>query len=145
MANVETGIRSAPADFTLNGDDDVRTQVWGLLAASISHGQILERRRDQRYPYPHLVVLTPLEGDGDTLAGPHLSVAGKHLTERGLSFFHPSPLPYRRVIASLEANGGGWLAFVLDLGWCRFTRYGWYESGGRFLKVVTSPLEETSQ
>src|SRR4051812_36821749 len=144
MAIVESGSRIAPPEFMANGDDDVRTQVWGLLAATISNGQILERRRDQRYPYPHLVVLTPLGANGDTPAGTHLSVAGKHLTERGLSFFHPAPLPYRRVIASLEANGGGWLAFELDLGWCRFTRYGWYESGGRFLKVVTSPLDGTS-
>ena len=69
-------------------------------------------------------------------------MVGKHLSERGLGFYHPQPLPYRRMIVSLEGPRGDWFGFLIDLTWCRFTRQGWYESGGRFLESVASPMEE---
>ena len=64
---------------------------------------------------------------------------GKHVSERGLGFYDPKPLPYRRVIASLEGPSS-WFGFLIDVKWCRFTRQGRNESGGRFLESVTSPL-----
>ena len=99
-----------------------------------------ERRGEQRYPYPYLIHLTPVATDGVTPVGESLVVVGKHLSERGLGFYHPRPIAYRRVIASLETTGGARMAFLIDLNWCRFTRQGWYESGGRFLRAVPSPL-----
>jgi len=59
-----------------------------------------------------------------------------------LGFYHPKPLPHRRMIASFEAGNGNWIAFLIDLNWCRFTRQHWYESGGRFLQSVTPPTHE---
>ena len=103
-----------------------------------------ERRRDQRYPFPHLIHLTPVGEDGITPEGQSVVVVGKHLSERGVGFYHPKPLPYRRMIASLEAGAGVWMAFLIDLSWCRFTKEGWYESGGRFLQVVPSPVGPSS-
>ena len=35
----------------------------------------------------------------------------------------------------------GWIGLLLELTWCRFTRHGRYDNGGRFLAVVPSPLE----
>ena len=122
------------------GEDDVRNQVWGLLGALYPRGDLAERRGEQRYPYPYLVHLTPVAADGVTAVGESLVVVGKHLSERGLGFYHPRPIAYRRVIASLETTSGTRLGFLIDLNWCRFTRQGWYESGGRFLRAVTSPL-----
>jgi hypothetical protein len=118
------------------GEDDVRNQVWGLLGALYPCGDLVERRGEQRYPYPYMVQLTPVAADGVTAVGESLVVVGKHLSERGLGFYHPRPIAYRRVIASLETSGGRRLGFLLDLNWCRFTRQGWYESGGRFLRAV---------
>jgi hypothetical protein len=34
------------------------------------------------------------------------------------------------------------MGVLVDLKWCRFTRHGWYESGGRFLQIVPSPLRQ---
>jgi hypothetical protein len=121
-------------------DNEVRTQVACLLSALFPKGELAERRREQRYPFPHLVHLTPVDEDGITPRGETVVVVGKHLSERGLGFYHPKPLAHRRMIASLEA-AGGWIAFLVDLTWCRFTQEGWYESGGRFLHSVLSPLE----
>jgi hypothetical protein len=120
-------------------DDDVRTQVWGILSTLYPHNAFVERRRDNRYPFPYLTHLTPAD-DRFEPGGESLVVVGKHISERGLGFFHPQPIPYRRVIASIEAGNGSWLGFLVDLSWCRFTQHGWYESGGRFLQSVLSPI-----
>jgi hypothetical protein len=121
-------------EFATPVNDDARAQVWSLLAGMYPPGT--ERRRDQRYPFPRLFVLTPV--DPETLArmGPPVTAAGKHLSESGVSFYHPDPLPHRWVIASVENGEGHTLNFLVDLDWCRFTRQGWYESGGRFLKAI---------
>lgn len=120
--------------------DEVRTQVWALLATLYPKHETNERRRDTRYPFPYLVHLTPVGEDGATPEGEPIVVVGKHLSERGLGFYHPKPLPYRRMIASLQAVNGQWVGFLIDLNWCRFTKQGWYESGGRFLEPVLSPI-----
>ena len=122
--------------------DDVRLQVWGLLSTLYPKQEFMERRHETRYPFPYLVHITPVAADGVTVQGETVVVVGKHLSEQGLGFYHPKPLPYRRVIASLEDNGR-WLGFLIDLKWCRFTRQGWYESGGRILESVPSPIEHS--
>ncbi len=129
-----------PAAFAVVPEEDVRTQVWNLLSALYPQGDLVERRKDRRYPYPYLVHLTPVACDGLTPEGESLVVVGKHLSERGFGFYHPNPLPHRRMIASLEASSGVRVAFLIDLNWCRFTQQGWYESGGRFLQAVPSPV-----
>lgn len=121
--------------------EDVRAQVLGLLSTLYPKHELVERRRENRYPFPYLVHLTPVGDDDSTPAGETMVVVGKHLSEKGLGFYHPKPLPYRRMIASMEAPDGRWIGFLIDLSWCRFTRQGWYESGGRFLQSVLSPLE----
>ncbi|MBI2825420.1 MAG: hypothetical protein HYX69_12105 [Planctomycetia bacterium] len=140
-------ITTAPASGTTSGrghvpDADVANHVRTLLANSLPNDRAVERRRAHRYPYPHLIVLTPVMPDGTTQVGPPIVAVGKTLSETGLGFFHPAPLPFRRVIASFEETPGTWLGLLMDLHWCRFTRFGWYESGGRFLQIVPSPLRE---
>jgi hypothetical protein len=122
--------------------DEVQTQIWGLLATLYPKHDVGERRRETRYPFPYLMHLTPVNDDGTTPEGENIVVVGKHISQRGLGFYHPQPLPYRRMIVSLESGNGHWFGFLIDLTWCRFTKQGWYESGGRFLDTIPSPLEE---
>ena len=129
------------SDVALSPDDLVRHQVWGILTAMYPAGKTLERRLDQRFPYPHLLYLTPVGADGRTPIGDAVVVVGKHLSERGLGFFYQQPLPNRRMIASLELSDAQWAGFLIDITWCRFTQHGWYESGGRFLQIVPSPFQ----
>ncbi len=129
---------AAVSDAKSPPDEGVRSQVWRLLAGMYPNGNRIERRQEQRYPYPRLITLSPVGIDGVTPSGRSLTVAGKHLSEGGLGFFHPQPLSDRLVIASLEADDGRWLGFLLDIHRCRFTRNGWYESGGKFLRAVAS-------
>ena len=124
-------------------DEDVRTQVWGMLNTLYPRNGLAERRRENRFPFPYLVHLTPVGEDGYSPQGDTFVVVGKHLSEQGLGFYHPKPLPYRRMIASLETQSGQWIGFLIDLSWCRFTKQGWYESGGRFLQSVLSPVDSS--
>ena len=130
--------RSAEAAPIVN--EALRRQVWGILAGLYPPGKTSERRIDQRFPYPHLLYLSPVGDDGISPAGESVVVVGKHLSEHGLGFFYQQPLPYRRMIASLPAQESRWLGFLIDITWCRFTQHGWYDSGGRFLQAVPSPV-----
>jgi hypothetical protein len=121
--------------------DDVQAQVWDILGGLYPSGNLAERREEGRYPYPYLIHLTPVGEDGLTPQAESIVAVGKHLSNRGLGFYHPRPLPYRRMIVSLEASDGGIHGFLIDLTWCRFTKHGWYESGGRFLEAVRSPIK----
>lgn len=122
-----------------SADESVRRQVWGVLSGLYPRGRTPERRTVQRFPYPQLLYLTPV-GENLMPSGDPVSVIGKHLSERGLGFYHVQPLPYRRMIASLELPQGHWAGFLIDIKWCRFTQFGWYDSGGRFLQTVPSPI-----
>lgn len=116
--------------------ENLRGFIRGLLAQLYPDGKILDRRRDRRFPFAHLLRLTPVAADGRHVTGAPLVVVGHHLSERGLGFFHPHPIAARYVVATLCAPGGQELDALLDLSWCRFTKEGWYESGGRFLRVL---------
>lgn len=133
-----------PLDPPEANDGELKSQVHSLLATLYPNHGIAERRRETRYPFPYLVQLTPVGDDGRSPCGETIAVVGKHLSERGLGFYHPKPLPHRRMIAAIEVGEGQSLAFLIDLSWCRFTRQGWYESGGRFLDTVPAPLQRAS-
>lgn len=122
-----------------SSEEGVRRQVWGVLAGLYPRGRTPERRAVQRFPYPQPLYLTPVDDDLLSAAN-SVAVIGKHISERGLGFYHVQPLPYRRVIASLEVSQGSWAGFLLDVKWTRFTQFGWYDSGGRFLQAVPSPI-----
>lgn len=126
-------------------DQDVQARVHELLLRMYPPGPPLERRQDRRYPYPHMVRLTPAGRNGCTPVGPTVAVVGKNLSERGMGFFHSQPLPDRRMIVSFDAGDGRWLGLLVDITWCRFICSGWYESGGRFLQSVPAVPPEPSQ
>jgi hypothetical protein len=78
--------------------------------------------------------------DGISPLGESAVAVGKSLSQRGLSFYNQQPLAERRMIASLETSPHEWAGFLIDITWCRFTQYCWYESGGRFIGTVPSPV-----
>lgn len=114
----------------------VRATVGQLIGRILPKKITDERRRDFRYPYPHLLYMTPIDAAGQPLNSLTTVVVGKNITERGIDFYHREPLPYRRVILTLESDDGARASLVTDLLWTRFTRQGWYDNGGRFLHVI---------
>ncbi|MBS0209906.1 MAG: hypothetical protein JSS27_13235 [Planctomycetes bacterium] len=118
--------------------DDPRPFIRSLLQATCRPNPGAERRREQRYPCPRLFMLVPIDQQTLKPVGEAVTVVGKHISESGISFFHPETVPYRWILAVVE-NDGKEMHFVVDLEWCRFTKQGWYESGGRIFGVLTTP------
>lgn len=101
-----------------------------------------ERRRETRHPYPNPVWITPLSDSGEPLDAETFVVLGRHISSQGLDCFSREPIAHRRVITSFPSGENGWTALLLEISWRRFTRFGWYENGGRFLEAVYPPLAE---
>jgi hypothetical protein len=116
---------------------DVRAHLQSVIQLLLQQTVAAERRRDRRYPYPHLITLIPIAPDGTHLTDETTVVVGKQLSAGGLSFYHREPIPYRQAVVVLEV-GSHRAALLMDLAWCRYTRQGWYENGGRFLQAVTT-------
>jgi hypothetical protein len=120
--------------------DDVALCVESALAAQEPRSRAVERRRESRQPFPYPIHLTPYNAAGEPDVERTFVVIGKHLAPHGLDFYCPRPLAERRVIASLECGANGLVGLVVELAWCRFSRHGWYDNGGRFIALVPSPL-----
>ena len=120
----------------------------GVQQALEAHGEqppkVAERRGSRRRPYPHPFFLTPLSRASVPDTTSTFSVIGHRLSTGGIDFYHREAIPYRHVVASFPVHDDEWVAFVLHLSWCRFNRFGWYDNGGKFLRMVPSPLQPQS-
>ena len=94
-----------------------------------------ERRAQQRLPLAQLIHMVPLGNDLKPASKP-VYVVGKNLALLGLDFFHPAPIVQRFAIVSFQSGTASWIQFLMKITWCRFLRSGWYDSGGKFIKLV---------
>jgi hypothetical protein len=115
----------------------IRERVEQILrAVESTTTQHAERRRHKRYPFPHLLTLTPVGNDALKPIAEPMVVVGKDLSVSGLHFYHRSPLPYRRAIVSFDDLPID-IHLLMIASWCRFLRPEWYDSGGKFTHLVT--------
>jgi hypothetical protein len=110
------------------------------LVARLHPTVTVERRRADRHSIPLTFRLTPLTEDGRPLANEAISVIGKNISRYGLSFYHATPLTYRRARISVE-NIDVVFTAEIEINWCRFSKPGWYESGGRLI----APMPESAR
>jgi hypothetical protein len=112
-------------------------QVQALVA--LLHPTVtLERRRDDRIDLPMLFRIQPLDDQRQPIQDSAMTVVGKNISRRGISFYHDRPLPYRRaLISAVHPEFDGFHAEI-DVSWCRFTKPGWYESGGRLIAAAST-------
>jgi len=96
-----------------------------------------ERRDIRRYSFPLLLKLTPVNGASLVEHGDSTTVIGKDISERGIGMYHREPLPYRTAVAEFSDGCGQRTSLLVELLWCRFDRRGWYESGGRLIRVLS--------
>jgi hypothetical protein len=120
------------------GRATVGRQVESLLAG-FSPQVTVERRNDRRIAVPQLFQLIPLDESGQPVHSAVLTVIGKNISRRGICFYHNQPLPYRRAVIIVHQPGFNDFSVEIDISWCRFTKPGWYESGGRL--VAVKPVE----
>ncbi len=118
------------------------SKVEELLERMYPHGRMSgERRRESRYPFPYLIQLLPVESDTVQPSGEPFAVVGKHISNRGIGFYHKELIPLRFVVAELsDGQDGDPLYMLVDLKWCRFSKKGWYEHGGSFVCELEMPV-----
>jgi hypothetical protein len=102
-----------------------------------------ERRQDDRIAIPVLFRLTPYDNDHQLIDQQASIVVGKNISRRGVSFYHEHPITHRRALIEVADPVAGTFAADVDISWCRFTKPGWYESGGRLIRSA-SPRTELS-
>jgi hypothetical protein len=117
------------------GRSSITKQIESLLAR-LNPSVTVERRSDERVAVPVLFLLTPLDENGQPVELAALTVVGKNMSRRGISFYHNEPLLYRRAIITVDHAGFDGFSAEIDISWCRFAKPGWYESGGRLLGVA---------
>ena len=120
-------------------NEQIERHVKLALACSQPTRKVMERRRETRHPYPYPVYLTPFDDARVPLVERTLVVVGKHLCDHGVDFYHREPIPFREVICSLAVGNNRWMSLLLELTWCRFSKHGWYDNGGKFLQVIATP------
>lgn len=98
-----------------------------------------ERRNTDRRSLSVLMRLTPLDArNGSKMADPDesITVVGKDFSPRGIGMYHQERLPHRFVELAIDDPQMGSVVLEIELTWCRYTKQGWYESGGRVLSCV---------
>jgi hypothetical protein len=103
-----------------------------------------ERRHDDRVAIPVLFCLTPFDADHQPLEQEASIVVGKNISRRGLSFYHEKPMTHRRALIELADPAVGSFVAEIDVTWCRFTKPGWYESGGRLIRSAASRADSST-
>lgn len=134
MPSCATSTAPAARGTTMSGDE-IAQYVQRVLAAAVAKPSV-QRREHQRVPYPTLIKLEPVDPATLEVQDHPVVVVGKHLSEQGIGFFHRDPMPHRFLAAVLELDGGTSIRLLINVSWCRFTRHGWYESGGKFIRVL---------
>ena len=100
-----------------------------------------ERRHDDRVAIPVLFRITPYDSERQPLDQESSIVVGKNMSRRGVCFYHEKPITHRRALLELADPSVGTFVAEVDITWCRFTKPGWYESGGRLIRSGTPRTE----
>lgn len=144
MNGLDSGVSSQPYWQPLQvsqSENPLASAVWQVISKIYPDSPPNERRQSTRYPFPYLIQLQPVSDVATTTrVGSPLVAVGKQISESGLGFYHPKPLPGRYSVVFLQ-GGGAAVAVLMELIWTRFTEHGWYESGARFLRLLEPEAE----
>jgi hypothetical protein len=136
-------LRSAPLSLASELEDDVRSRLRDVIDLAVRAADSrpsIERRAAERLAYPHAMSLTPVNPRTREPVGETRTVLGKHLSSDGFGFASFEPFHFRFAIVSLEVDDDRYVGILGEALWCKFSRHGWYETGGRFHEPVHSPL-----
>jgi len=66
--------------------------------------------------------------------------SGRDISQEGISFSHKKPIPQKLVQVTFNPTDDQPVSVIVELTWCRFSRDGTYQSGGKFRK--TEPQQQ---
>jgi hypothetical protein len=122
----------------LGHEQDVDSVIRRAVAGKQPIDRRLDQRRDVRYAYPYPLTLLPLDvalrGEQNRM----IAAIGKHVTVHGVDFYTSAPIAAKEVICQFHSPTCAY-SLVLELTWCRHNAQGWFENGGKFLRVWKTP------
>ena len=114
---------------------EVADELMKLVGLANSNGPLEQRIRD-RFPIFCCMQLVPLDSAGRPLPDRQMSVVGKDLSTRGISFSHDSELPSRRIVLCLNLSEIARINVEAEITWTRQTPIGLFESGCRLIRKI---------
>lgn len=137
--------RELPLDLHLrvpNRAYQIATSAASRMGSWNASSRIVERRSSHRIAYHRPMLVTPLDDRAAQPAGAAMMVTARDISLSGVSFTHGDPLTCRAVVCTFEPHeDDACESVVVRLTWCRFTRQGNYQSGGKFVKLVELALD----
>ena len=112
------------------------------LASWNASSRVIECRVSHRIAYHRPMLVTPLDDRTAQPVGEPMMVAARDISLAGVSFVHRDPLSCRAVVCTFEPHEeDSSESVIVRLTWCRFTRHGYYQSGGNFVRIVELALD----
>jgi hypothetical protein len=98
----------------------------------------VEKRAHRRFPFRRPITITPVSnatGRPDQFKS--FPAFGIDISATGICFLARQLVPVRKAVLSMEGPGDKTVALLFEPRWVRFTRGGWYQTGGRLLEVMS--------
>lgn len=128
-------LENARSDLGKRNEPSLAAKLEKLIAPGPITGSA-ERRKAKRVAIPLLIRVTPLDRQEGTPVGPTITAVGKDLGKSGIGFFHQTALPHKLVRIGFDDPQLKDISVEVELNWCRFSNLGWYESGGKLLRMI---------
>ncbi len=108
-----------------------------LLSAGSGVNVPVEKRAHRRFPFRRALVVTPINnGTGRPDRVKSFSAFGIDISANGVCFLGRQLVPARKAVLGVEGPNGQMVHMLFEPRWVRFTRGGWYQTGGRLLEVL---------
>lgn len=132
----------AAAASALNEGEALVEQLLGLVGGLVA--QDGERRLRDRYSICCKMLVVPLDACGQQLTQEIVTVFGKDLSRRGISFSHDNPLASKRCNISFLLGENSEFVVEAEVTWSKRTLIGLYESGCRLIRKIAGPKVATA-
>ena len=109
-----------------------------MLLESCSNVQVpVEKRSLRRYPFRRPLTITPVETrTGRPDHAKSFAAFGLDISATGIGFLARQLVPARKAVVTCDGPENRPVSILFEPRWVRFTRGGWYQTGGRLLAVL---------
>jgi hypothetical protein len=120
----------------------VQAYVARLLEGGSASPIHIEKRAHRRFPFRRSLVVTPINGStGRPDRTKSFPAFGIDISATGVCFLGRQLVPARTAVLSIDGPDGQMVHMLFEPRWVRFTRGGWYQTGGRLLEVLPHDTE----
>ena len=121
---------------------NLQASVAWLLESGCGDHVPVEKRAHRRFPFRKPITVTPVNNhSGRPDRTKSFSAFGIDISSCGICFLARELVPARKAVLSAEGPNGEMVTLLFEPRWVRFTRGGWYQTGGRLVEVLPQEKE----